>query len=340
MKSDVVEFSSRFGLSPREIEVLGCLTDKIIHFKDIATHLKLSPSTVNNHFKSIFDKTGTNSKSELLATFLRHVLGKYNHCRHLVKKPQVIVLDDEPDICEFLVEELAQRGIKSYPFSNPRDALASISDLKIDAIVSDLRMPGMDGIQFLREVRKVNRYFPFVLFVSGYSERETIDRVMDIGAVALLDKPIDINRLFSLIMEQFIENGEERNRYLALDEKITSLVNGKLKLKISSIGFGGVFIPVSPNEMTEDLEVGGLVSFDFNLNDDAPSISAKGEVVWKRENQNPQQTNDVGGETLAPGIGVKFVDISDMDRERVRDYVRLNRILSFIPRGRVSDSPA
>jgi DNA-binding NarL/FixJ family response regulator len=341
MTLELEEFASSCNLSPRETEVLVCLTNKIIHFKDIAAHLTLSPSTVNNHFKSIFDKTGTNSKSELLAAFLRHVVSKLNHCQHLVRKPQVIVLDDEPEICEFLVDELTQRGIKAYPFSNPKEALAAISGLKIDAIVSDLRMPGMDGIQFLREIRKVHHYFPFILFVSGYREREQVDQIMDMGAVALLDKPIDVNRLFNLIMEQFIEDSHERSRYFSINEKISSVVNGKFKLDITSIGFGGVFIPLEHSAsgrldgtLQQTLDVGSLISFAFDLDDEGPAIQVTGEIVWKRSASSSTPSHaGVPDEDLPPGLGLKFIQISDTDRERVRDYVRLNRVLSFIPRG-------
>src|SRR6185369_14873313 len=145
MKSEIDEFASRHGLSPREKQVFACLTNKVVHFKDIAAHLTLSPSTVNNHFKSIFEKTGTNSKSELLANFLKQVVGKLNHCRHLVRKPHVLVVDDEPDICEFVADELTQRGMKVYSFSNPGDALRSIASMKLDVVISDIRMPGLDG---------------------------------------------------------------------------------------------------------------------------------------------------------------------------------------------------
>lgn len=76
MNLEIQEFCSKYQLSRRETEIVMCITNKIIHFKDIAAHLNVSPSTVNNHFKNIFNKTGTNSKSELLTTFLEHVFLK------------------------------------------------------------------------------------------------------------------------------------------------------------------------------------------------------------------------------------------------------------------------
>lgn len=332
MKSELNEFASSFGLSPREKEVLTLLANKVVHFKDIAAHLKLSPSTVNNHFKSIFEKTRTNSKSELLGAFLKHVVTKLNHCQHFVRKPNVLVVDDEPDICEFVSEELTQRGMKVYSFSDPALALKSVASMKLDVVVSDIRMPGLDGIELLREIRKTHHYFPSILFVSGFSKNESLDQIMDLGAVALVEKPIDMNRLFSLIMEQFIEDGLERSRYVKAHERIPVVIDEKLKFDIGSIGFGGVFISLSPeNPQQQSLTVGQLLSFNFRIGDDASekagSIEAVGEVAWKR---------DSAKDGLPAGLGVKFIKISDEHRQNILDYVRLHHILSFIPMGSTS----
>jgi CheY-like chemotaxis protein len=226
--------------------------------------------------------------------------------------------------------------MKVYSFSNPADALRSLPSMKLDAVISDIRMPGMDGTELLKEIRKTHHYFPSILFISGYSKYEALDQIMDMGAVALLEKPIDMNRLFSLIMEQFIEDVNERNLYMRTSEHIPTVINEKFHLEIGNIGFGGVFIPKSEEPAGskqptayDSLEIGSLVSFQFKLGQDDGAINAVGEVAWKRS-----QPKD----GLPPGMGVKFVKISDADREKILDYARLNRILSFIPMG--SGAPA
>jgi DNA-binding NarL/FixJ family response regulator/Tfp pilus assembly protein PilZ len=327
MKFEIDEFASSYGLSPREKEVMGLLAHKIVHFKDIAQHLKLSPSTVNNHFKSIFGKTSTKSKSELLGTFLRHVMTKLDHYKPLARKPQVLVIDDEPGIRDFLVEELTLRGMKVYGFTDPAEAISSLASIKLDVIVSDLRMPEIGGIDLLKEVRKYRHYFPSIVFVSGYANQETLDRVMHLGAVDLLEKPIDMNKLFNLIMEQFIDGELERTRYFSklVDQTPTSLTN-ELALETRSIGFGGVFLPFSKVGKPSQFTLGNLVSFRFKLNDAAESapIDVTGEVVWTRPTTKDQ---------LLSGAGVKFVQISEDDRAKIHDYVRVHKILSFIPMG-------
>jgi FixJ family two-component response regulator/Tfp pilus assembly protein PilZ len=327
MKFEIDEFASSYGLSPREKEVMGLLAHKIVHFKDIAQHLKLSPSTVNNHFKSIFGKTSTKSKSELLGTFLRHVMTKLDHYKPLARKPQVLVIDDEPGIRDFLVEELTLRGMKVYGFTDPAEAISSLASIKLDVIVSDLRMPEIGGIDLLKEVRKYRHYFPAIVFVSGYANQETLDRVMHLGAVDLLEKPIDMNKLFNLIMEQYIDDQFERTRYFTKVVDPTPIgVRDELKLETGSVGFGGVFLPFSKVTQPSQLTLGKLVSFRFKLNDTPESapIDVAGEIVWTRPHPKNQ---------LTAGAGVKFIRISAEDRTRIHDYVRVNKILSFVPMG-------
>lgn len=330
MKFEIDEFASSHGLSPREKEVMGLLAHKVVHFKDIAERLGLSPSTVNNHFKSIFGKTSTKSKSELLGMFLRHIMTKFNEVRPLARKPNVLVIDDEPGIRDFLVEELSLRGMKVYGFTDPAEAISSLASIKLDVIVSDLRMPEIGGIDLLREVRKNRHYFPSIIFVSGYANQEPLDRVMHLGAVDILEKPIDINKLVSIIMEQVIDDTQERTRYLKqflrISERTPTKLQDERKFSKKSIGFGGVFVPFENEVDGQSFHVGNLVSFSFKIENDEQPIPVTAEVVWKRSEAQPKHG-------LTPGAGVKFVKISSADQERIHDYVRTNKILSYVPMG-------
>jgi DNA-binding NarL/FixJ family response regulator len=330
------QFASENGLSPRETEVFCLLANRAVSLKEIASELKLSPNTVNNHFKSIFGKTKTNSRTDLLASLLRFSFVRAQNCKYLHKRPNVLVLDDEPDICEILNEGLTLRGLRVHCFTDSLKALEALPKLRLDVVVCDIRMPGMDGIRFLQEVRKIYPYFPGILFVSGFSKNQPESQLMDMGAIALLEKPIDMDRLFYLIMEQFIEDRYERNRYLRVDSKIPVTVDSAFSLQVDNIGYGGVFIPFSNAGGSTDrlaaFQPGEVVSFQFSLDQGERTVRVKGEVVWKRETRQGE---------LEPGIGVKFLDLTDQDREWIRDFVRLKRILSFIPAGTVlSSAPA
>lgn len=324
-KVEFTPFFDRHSLSPREREILGLLTDGIVGFKEIAAELKVSPSTVNNHFKNIFLKTGTNSKSEVLSLLLRDITAKFVHCRMLSRKPHVMVVDDEPEICRLIHDILTDKGMVVKTFCDPIKAREALNEHRFDAVVCDIAMPGMDGVSLLDEIRKMNRYFPAVVFISGMSRYQP-DFLLAKGAVAYMDKPIDFDKLFRLIMERFIEERRERIRFLGIDQMVPTTLNHTLKLSISNLGFGGAFLPVN-DSVRDQLKPGDLVSLSFDLEGEAAPIEVKAEVVWKRAS---------GQDGLSPGIGIKFVDINEKAQRQIEEFVRLHRIMSFIPRGAVA----
>jgi DNA-binding NarL/FixJ family response regulator len=312
---ELVVYCDQFGLSPREKEVFALLTRKIIHFKEIAGELGLSPSTVNNHFKNIFDKTKTNSKSELLANFLDFVQKNPTAKKWLPQKPHVLVLDDEPDICVLLQEELTDRGMKVYTESNPIEALTRIKELKIDMVVSDFKMPSLTGLEFLKELRNINRYYPPLMYVTAYSQELTLAEAMDLGAVALMSKPIDIDLLSLTIMEQLMSNDLSADRS---SDQAALKVPPPVKM---GIGYGGVFLSVDEDKLAP-YEVGMILTFPFKLESMAQEVQAQGEILWKRPRKHGE---------LLPGLGVKFFSLTEDDREKLHEYVRVKKILSFIP---------
>ena len=73
MKDEIKKFAHQFKLTPRETEIFFLLASRVTTFKEIAQSLGSSPSTVKNQFKSIFLKTKTNTKSELLGVFIGQI---------------------------------------------------------------------------------------------------------------------------------------------------------------------------------------------------------------------------------------------------------------------------
>ena len=69
----VCDFAARFSLTTRETEVVGLLVAGLGNVPVLARHLQLSRNTVHNHFKNVFRRTQTNSKTGVLALFIQHV---------------------------------------------------------------------------------------------------------------------------------------------------------------------------------------------------------------------------------------------------------------------------
>ncbi|HVK62685.1 MAG TPA: LuxR C-terminal-related transcriptional regulator [Bdellovibrionales bacterium] len=73
LQMEIKSFCTQSTLTPRESEIVLLLAEGVVRIKDIAEKLRLSPNTVNNHVNNVFAKTGTRSKSELLARILNMV---------------------------------------------------------------------------------------------------------------------------------------------------------------------------------------------------------------------------------------------------------------------------
>ncbi len=116
----------------------------------------------------------------------------------------VLIVDDEAHICEVISELLAQENYTTDVACDGLEALRKLEEQEFDVVISDVRMPQMDGLELLTEVR--NRYPQVkVLLFTGYASVDSVVEAMKIGAYGYLTKPIDREELFrelALIREQ------------------------------------------------------------------------------------------------------------------------------------------
>jgi EAL domain-containing protein (putative c-di-GMP-specific phosphodiesterase class I) len=109
-------------------------------------------------------------------------------------KASVLVVDDDPDVLRGVVRLLRSQGYSVTSANNGADAARSLHGRSFDVIVSDIKMPGMDGIQLLREVREHDLHVPVVL-VTGEPAVSTAVQALEYGAFHYLTKPVDSEAL-------------------------------------------------------------------------------------------------------------------------------------------------
>jgi len=322
-------FSSEYSLSEREQDILSILVTRASSTENIARQLKISHNTVNNHLKKIMEKTQCTSKTALVSSFCKFIYKRLSHLRFFARKPRVLIVDDEDEILELLQEHLDEFGFKVYTESEATKALERIPLLYVDFLITDIRMPGMDGYQLTKAIRKTFPNYPIIFMVTGFSQYR-LDACLHEGAAGLFAKPIDLDHVNFTLVEHYIDSQYERNRFLRIDANLPVEVNKTMTLKAGNIGFGGAFIPLERTESWKKLsiKVGGLVELRFFLEDSETSIKAITEVVWIRREERPG---------MPAGFGVRFKQIADDDLEHVREFVRINRIRSFVPKGLVED---
>jgi DNA-binding response OmpR family regulator len=119
----------------------------------------------------------------------------------------ILIAEDEPDIREILTDAVEDRNGKAIDAKNGVIAFDLFGKNKIDAIVTDIRMKGGDGVELLKKVRAVNKKVPFYV-VTGFSDF-TGEELRVLGADAVVFKPFDAEELMQIIEERFNEDDGE-----------------------------------------------------------------------------------------------------------------------------------
>ncbi|MFZ7128233.1 MAG: response regulator [Desulfobacterales bacterium] len=132
----------------------------------------------------------------------------------IIKTPvHVMIVDDERDFVEMLAVKLKDAGFEVTPAYDGQECLDRLQANNIDVVVLDIKMPGLDGIEVLREIK---RLYPIleVILLTGHGSIETSVRGMKLGAFDYLLKPADFDELLEKLhnARQRKEAHEERIR--------------------------------------------------------------------------------------------------------------------------------
>ncbi len=111
---------------------------------------------------------------------------------------QILIVDDEKAIRKTLTEILSYEGYKIDDAENGEEALKKIKEKAYDVILCDIKMPKMDGMEFLEKTRELNSEVP-VIMISGHGTIETAVEAVKKGAFDYVAKPPDLNRLLITI---------------------------------------------------------------------------------------------------------------------------------------------
>jgi two-component system response regulator PilR (NtrC family) len=105
-------------------------------------------------------------------------------------KPRILIVDDEPSICEVLSIALRKEGHDAAAETSPKKALERFREQPYDLVIQDLKMPEMDGLELLKEIKKI-RDDALVVVMTAYSSWDRAVEAMRLGAFHYLNKPVD-----------------------------------------------------------------------------------------------------------------------------------------------------
>ncbi len=127
----------------------------------------------------------------------------------------VLVVDDEKDFLETLVNRLKKRKIDTHGAKSGEDALKLIKNRPFDVVILDIKMPGgMDGIEALREIKKIQPLTEVIL-LTGHASVETSIEGMKLGAFDYVMKPVKLEELLPKMLQAF----EKKDNH---DQKVRS----------------------------------------------------------------------------------------------------------------------
>lgn len=128
--------------------------------------------------------------------------------------PSILIVDDEASILKALSDILSDEGFETITVSNGYEALKTIESESPDLVLLDIWMPGIDGIDTLKEIKKTFPTIP-VIMITGHGTIETAVNATKIGAFDFIEKPLSIDKVIVGINNALnFRRLEEENRFL------------------------------------------------------------------------------------------------------------------------------
>jgi DNA-binding response OmpR family regulator len=113
---------------------------------------------------------------------------------------RVLIVDDEEELAATIAERLELRGIKAQTASNGDAALSVLKTDPPHVVVLDLMMPGMGGLEMLKQIKSLKLNIP-VIMLTGYGSKEQSIEGMNLGAFDYVIKPCNLDDLIAKIHE-------------------------------------------------------------------------------------------------------------------------------------------
>ena len=117
---------------------------------------------------------------------------------------KILVVDDEIAIRNLLKEFLTRKGYDVYTASDGRAAIAEVKEIRPHIVLLDIMMPGMGGIDTLKEIRRIDPKVGIIM-VTAISDQHLGKRAMELGAFDYITNPLDFDYLETAVMVKILQ---------------------------------------------------------------------------------------------------------------------------------------
>jgi CheY-like chemotaxis protein len=114
------------------------------------------------------------------------------------QKMQILVVDDDLRMADTLADILALHDYDSVKASSAQEAIEKVKQVLFDCVITDIRMPGMNGVELFHQLRQHQPGLP-ILFMTAFAADDLIQQGLESGAVGVLNKPLDIHHLLRFL---------------------------------------------------------------------------------------------------------------------------------------------
>lgn len=125
-------------------------------------------------------------------------------------KKKLLIVDDQVGIRILLLEVFATEGYDTFQAANGRTALDIVRNHRPDLVLLDMKIPGMDGLEILKQIKEYDRGIK-VIMMTAYGELDMIKEATDLGALMHFTKPFDIDEMRLAVNMQMGEGSSSRS---------------------------------------------------------------------------------------------------------------------------------
>ena len=229
----------------------------------------------------------------------------------------ILVVDDEELLRNALVFQFKREGFNVLAAENGKAAFEIIKNNKVDAVVSDIQMPGGNGIELLKDVKNYDVEIPVLVFITAFADI-TEAEAYDLGANAIFSKPFDRKQLVKCIKEAVDHKGRTWKTSLENQAEHTSF-NGQYPV---TIGRGGAFVEMG----NPTFKNGEILKISLSTEVGGHPLEIKGSALvrWVRNNST---------EEGPAGVGLEFLKLGPECIPAYEAWLNGNVVKPFIPKG-------
>ncbi len=236
----------------------------------------------------------------------------------------ILIVDDEPDLREIFADEFKSEGATVLEAENGTTALEIAKREKLDAVITDIRMPGGGGIELLDNLKKLSPNVPVVMLITGFADF-THEDAYHKGADAIFSKPCNLQEMMRSVERALMP---EKERWVRKFERVPTDLSiefsfqnqsGSIQSKLMNIGRGGIFLAVQDKLPP----VGSTVYFKIGFQTDGTSIEGRALCRWTRKTAQ---------ENFPVGAGFEFLDLSSDCTNRIMQFIQESKTKSYIPK--------